>query len=309
MERLLSESVYVRLNFEFEVICLSSIIVEMKMLLPKVELLDSMPPSPSDSSFSSSLSFTDDSEMREAPRPDYRKVRREDYESKASKKKRIRQNLNHLSNEEKLNRRKMKNRVAAQSARDRKKVKMDILEAKVAKLSEERTKLAKENERLRKQGTKLVDENAELKERLCSLNEQPDTSNLDLIVKKEPVDISLTLKSAALINASQQQKQGKVNCRTVPNCPQIEAEEEACPWMMPFVCWLVAIESLMRSSTGWKAALTNFLKENLKRIPTEVVEMIIKLVQDKELSEEEDSEELLQQLPPEIRNSLQLWTT
>jgi hypothetical protein len=214
-----------------------------------------------------------------------------------SKKKRIRQNLNHLSQDEKLNRRKMKNRVAAQSARDRKKVKMDLLEAKVARLSEERIKLARENEHLRKQGSILVRENDELKRRLCSSVQAP-TPKLESIVKKEPNVSDASLESAALINASQQQKQGSLNCRKEPNCSQIEEEEEACPLTMPFVCWLIAIESLMRSSSGWKDALTNFLKENLTRIPPEIIEMIVKLLQDNELS---DGEELMEQLSAEIK--------
>lgn len=47
------------------------------------------------------------------------------------KKKRIREKLDHLSHEEKLMRRKIKNRQSAQSARDRKKNKMQTLEKKI----------------------------------------------------------------------------------------------------------------------------------------------------------------------------------
>lgn len=47
------------------------------------------------------------------------------------KKKRIREKLDHLTHEEKLMRRKIKNRISAQSARDRKKNKMQILERKI----------------------------------------------------------------------------------------------------------------------------------------------------------------------------------
>lgn len=54
-----------------------------------------------------------------------------DIEEPKIKKKRIREKLDHLSHEEKLMRRKMKNRISAQSARDRKKTKMQTLEKKI----------------------------------------------------------------------------------------------------------------------------------------------------------------------------------
>lgn len=69
---------------------------------------------------------------------------------------RKRQRLDHLSMEEKIMRRKLKNRVAAQTARDRKKQRMDQLEAQIdelrdltSALSEQNTCLAEENEALK----------------------------------------------------------------------------------------------------------------------------------------------------------------
>ena len=62
--------------------------------------------------------------------------------------------------------RKLKNRVAAQTARDRKKALMTELEEKVAQLEEENKLLRKQNQSLKITSTSLADENAQLKLRL-----------------------------------------------------------------------------------------------------------------------------------------------
>ena len=56
------------------------------------------------------------------------------HEGSDSKPVRKRANLDHLSPEEKLMRRKLKNRVAAQNARDKKRVKMEDMESDVERL-------------------------------------------------------------------------------------------------------------------------------------------------------------------------------
>ncbi|TRZ23124.1 hypothetical protein HGM15179_003978 [Zosterops borbonicus] len=79
---------------------------------------------------------------------------------------RKRQRLTHLSPEEKALRRKLKNRVAAQSARDRKKARMTELEQQVVELEEENKKLLRENQLLRERTCDLARENQELRCRL-----------------------------------------------------------------------------------------------------------------------------------------------
>ncbi|NXR27165.1 XBP1 protein, partial [Cinclus mexicanus] len=79
---------------------------------------------------------------------------------------RKRQRLTHLSPEEKALRRKLKNRVAAQSARDRKKARMTELEQQVVELEEENQKLLRENQLLRERACNLARENQELRCRL-----------------------------------------------------------------------------------------------------------------------------------------------
>ncbi|MBN3292283.1 XBP1 protein, partial [Polypterus senegalus] len=79
---------------------------------------------------------------------------------------RKRQRLTHLSPEEKALRRKLKNRVAAQTARDRKKAKMGELEQQVIELEMENQKLQIENRLLREKTHGLLTENEELRQRL-----------------------------------------------------------------------------------------------------------------------------------------------
>ncbi|XP_013889381.1 LOW QUALITY PROTEIN: X-box-binding protein 1 [Austrofundulus limnaeus] len=79
---------------------------------------------------------------------------------------RKRQRLTHLSPEEKALRRKLKNRVAAQTARDRKKAKMGELEQQVIELELENQKLHIENRLLREKTGGLLTENEELRQRL-----------------------------------------------------------------------------------------------------------------------------------------------
>ncbi|XP_027018726.2 LOW QUALITY PROTEIN: X-box-binding protein 1 [Tachysurus fulvidraco] len=97
---------------------------------------------------------------------------------------RKRQRLTHLSPEEKALRRKLKNRVAAQTARDRKKAKMGELELQVLELEHENQKLHLENQVLRERTSDLMSENEELRQRL----------GLDTLVRKEKVQVQ-TLES------------------------------------------------------------------------------------------------------------------
>ncbi|XP_054466762.1 LOW QUALITY PROTEIN: X-box-binding protein 1 [Anoplopoma fimbria] len=95
---------------------------------------------------------------------------------------RKRQRLTHLSPEEKALRRKLKNRVAAQTARDRKKAKMGELEQQVLELELENQKLHIENRLLREKSSGLLTENEELRQRL----------GLDTLDSKETVQSLLS---------------------------------------------------------------------------------------------------------------------
>ncbi|KAM6931315.1 X-box-binding protein 1 [Xenentodon cancila] len=93
---------------------------------------------------------------------------------------RKRQRLTHLSPEEKALRRKLKNRVAAQTARDRKKAKMGELEQQVIELELENQKLHIENRLLREKSNGLLTENEELRQRLGldTLDSKPKVQTL-----------------------------------------------------------------------------------------------------------------------------------
>ncbi|XP_076453066.1 uncharacterized protein LOC143288451 isoform X2 [Babylonia areolata] len=74
-----------------------------------------------------------------------------------------RRRLTHLSANEKMLRRKMKNRIAAQTARDRKKAKLEELEGMVAELMKEREQLLKDNAELKRNKASMEKENQHLK--------------------------------------------------------------------------------------------------------------------------------------------------
>ena len=76
---------------------------------------------------------------------------------------RKRANLDHLSMEEKMMRRKLKNRVAAQNARDKKRMKMDEMEITIKQLQQQNRALAQQNEKLLALNRRLMAENGGLK--------------------------------------------------------------------------------------------------------------------------------------------------
>lgn len=82
--------------------------------------------------------------------------------NEVKKEKKKRQRLTHLTSEEKTQRRKLKNRVAAQSARDRKKAKMEDLEETVIALKNQNEKLKSENRLLKEKAQLLIEQNRRL---------------------------------------------------------------------------------------------------------------------------------------------------
>ncbi|CAH1802090.1 unnamed protein product [Owenia fusiformis] len=108
-----------------------------------------------------------------------------------------RRRLTHLTPDEKIMRRKLKNRVAAQTARDRKKVRMDTLEQQLSDMETLNKQLVNENNRLKTQTSHLKLENAQLRERLG----MQVTGDVDVEIKKEPV-----LPESAVLSPPQQDR-------------------------------------------------------------------------------------------------------
>ena len=100
--------------------------------------------------------------------PDLKVEQPEEEEENGDQPVRKRANLDHLTPEEKLMRRKLKNRVAAQNARDKKRAKMDDMDDMIKNLEDEKEKLRKENERLMLTNQRLMQENQTLKGGLSS---------------------------------------------------------------------------------------------------------------------------------------------
>ncbi|GCB73880.1 hypothetical protein scyTo_0002962 [Scyliorhinus torazame] len=107
---------------------------------------------------------------------------------------RKRQRLTHLSPEEKALRRKLKNRVAAQTARDRKKARMSELEEQVLEMESENQKLQIENRLLHEKTHSLLSENRELRQRLGM--EVLDAEKEKILLQARVEEISLAAGSA-----------------------------------------------------------------------------------------------------------------
>ncbi|CAI9585827.1 unnamed protein product, partial [Staurois parvus] len=129
---------------------------------------------------------------------------------------RKRQRLTHLSPEEKALRRKLKNRVAAQTARDRKKARMSELEQQVLDLELENEKLLIENKLLREKSHGLITENQELRQRLgLDALEVKGEEEIEVLVQSREDEVSPvagSAESAALrLRAPLQQEQAQTS--------------------------------------------------------------------------------------------------
>lgn len=153
------------------------------------------------------------------------------------KPRRKRQRLDHLSQEEKVMRRKLKNRVAAQYARDRKKVLVDEMAITISDLRRDKQQLSHENDLLKSKNHLLMQEIDRLKQALAQAGGRvPD-----------PTD-EKTSESAALTNDRQPRDQvlSKVGSDSRPTCQQPESSSSNNNF---FSCLLLTMASLTIASS------------------------------------------------------------
>merc|ERR1712061_739573 len=99
---------------------------------------------------------------------------------------RKRANLDHLSPEEKMMRRKLKNRVAAQNARDKKREKMEDMEGDLDRLKAHEKALEARNAQLVSENERLVAENDQLRSERLESNKGHEESSSPLVVRQSP---------------------------------------------------------------------------------------------------------------------------
>ncbi|KAK7087160.1 hypothetical protein V1264_021244 [Littorina saxatilis] len=175
---------------------------------------------------------------------------------------RKRRRLTHLSPDEKVLRRKLKNRVAAQTARDRKKVLMTELEEQVSLLQEEKKQLLKENAQLRNSHASIQKENHCLKKLISTVATTPNTivssdppSSTPLVVQTSAPTVPCKVEVPDCDTAA-------LPCKTEPDSPRSAAPAVSLPKeqiqalsrvMMQYAACALTL-SLMLCFVSWKNA-------------------------------------------------------
>lgn len=166
--------------------------------------------------------------------------------------------LDHLSYDEKVQRKKLKNRVAAQTSRDRKKMKMDEMESNLERLAGENTKLKKNFRTLEATNQSLRQQNETLQQQLELLRQRMDEQEQRLAEKEQQLreaeikredsvssaasveaDIALKTGSAASTDVDPQQ-QG-LSANTEQQTKRMTTKTSSSVWQVIALCLLYKI--------------------------------------------------------------------
>ena len=175
---------------------------------------------------------------------------------------RKRANLDHLSPEEKLMRRKLKNRVAAQNARDKKRARMDDMADAIKQLEMDKRALMEENLRLKQLNARLMEgggEGHKMDEMPPSPPQSPPSStsssaNPRVVVEDRPFVVDRLSEPAELTRCLPQKGPSRTSAdgrtTTTAESPSTELGERVLKVAVAASCLLTCLASTTPSTTA-----------------------------------------------------------